>query len=344
LKLPLKIAAIVFFFLTSELSFSQPQTEKLRIMFYNTENLFDTYNDSLKNDEEFLPRGDKNWTYKRFQEKLGNLAKVIVTAGGWKAPAIVGLCEVENRYVVEQLIRQPQLAKTKYRIIHKESPDERGIDVSLIYDSQRFTPVNYECLPLLGRDSLPLSTREILHVTGIVEGTSDTIHLFVNHWPSRYGGLLETTGLRELAAKTLAVAVNAVYAKSANPAIVITGDFNDQPSDASILKLLELTSEKGNQRLVDLSADWQTKDFGTIKFRSQWSVYDQIIVSKDLLDSSKNIYCSPSGAGILKNDFLLVKDRQYGGVRLFRTYSGMKYLGGFSDHLPVYLDLFFRKP
>jgi predicted extracellular nuclease len=340
MNLPRKILLFLALFFP-ELLFSQDGDFK--IMFYNVENLFDTFNDSLKNDEEFLPHGERNWTYKRFEQKLNNISKVVIAAGKWEPPAIVGMCEVENRYVVEQLLRTPLLEKINYRIIHKESPDERGIDVSLIYDAQRFVPVKYEYYPLVGKDSQVVSTREILHVAGVVKGTGDTINIFVNHWPSRYGGLLETVGMRDLAAQTLIDALANVVSENPDAKIIIVGDFNDQPGDASIKKLIEASGKwnPGKSKLVNLSDNWQTINSGTIKFQSQWLVYDQIIVSENLLDSTNNVFCKSGGANILQNGFLLEKDKKIGGTKPFRTYSGFKYQGGFSDHLPVVLNLIF---
>jgi predicted extracellular nuclease len=343
--IPPKIVLIVIIILVPFLSFSQPQRGDFRILFYNVENLFDVSDDPLINDEEYLPGGERYWSFERFQKKLNNIAKVIITAGGWEAPEIVGLCEVENRYVVEQLLNTNLLGKINYRIIHKESPDRRGIDVSIIYKSDKFKPIKYEYIPILNLDSLPISTREILYVAGIPEETSDTIHLFVNHWPSRFGGFLETAGLREQAAKTLRCAIVNLFKEFRNPKIIIMGDFNDQPSDESISKILVGSTEsehKGKTTLINLFDGLGTNNLGTIKYQSQWLVYDQIIVSESLLDSSKNVYCTLTDAHIFKNNFLLEKDMKYGGYKPFRTYTGFNYNGGFSDHFPVYLDLFFK--
>lgn len=342
MKTPSNFWLIIILIFSSELAFAQQSGEPFRVMFYNVENLFDTKDDSAATDEEFLPEGVRNWSFDRFLAKLDHLAKVVIACGGWEAPAIVGFCEVENRYVVEQLLMRPSLEKIKYKIVHKESPDRRGIDVSMIYNSSRFRPIKYRYIPILS-GGVPLQTREILYVAGTPDESGDTIHLFFNHWPSRYGGFLETASLRELAAKTLREEIDRLFRDFSRPKILIMGDFNDQPSDKSISEILGAgpaidVREPG--KLINLSSSWEGRNSGTIKYQSQWLIYDQIIVSGSMMNSNKAIFCKPGDSKIFRMDFLLERDNTYGGDQPFRTFEGFRYSGGFSDHLPVYTDLF----
>lgn len=334
------ILLFFLFFIFSEECYPQDFQSELSVLFYNVENLFDTVNDPETNDDEFTPKGDRHWTNKRLNQKLLNLSKIILNASGWSVPGVIGLCEIENRNVLEKLIHNTPLQKIPYKIIHKESSDHRGIDVALIYNSDLIYPLNYEFYPL-EKGAERLKTREILYFSGIVN-EKDTLHFFVNHWPSRYDGLLETKLYRNLAAKLLKLKVEELIKTLDNPKIIVLGDFNDQPSDESIsiyLDAQKLTDNLKPNCLYNLSYDWQDKIPGTIKYQSQWSVFDQIIVSGVLLNKLDRTFIEPENAGIIKSSFLLEKDEKYGGLKPQRTYNGFSYRGGFSDHLPVLLKL-----
>jgi hypothetical protein len=308
------------------------------VMFYNVENLFDIENDPLVSDEEFLPQGERRWNSFRFNAKLNNIAKVIANTGNWETPAIIGLCEVENRYVLERLVNQPSIRNWGYKIIHKNSPDERGIDVAAIYREDVFVPIEYKYFsPVPEDEPIPL-TREILYVSGILSG-QDTVHFFFNHWPSRYGGLMETRGRRQKAAARLKQEVLKLQSKHANPLIVIMGDFNDQPDDESMTRFLNASLMPGNDplQLYNLSYAWLKQGKGTLKYQSMWNIFDQIIVSGSVLRPKGKLYATPDDAYILEASFLLQKDERYAGQKLFRTYEGFRYVGGYSDHLPIIL-------
>nr|WP_262909849.1 endonuclease [Maribellus sp. CM-23] len=319
---------------------SAQDSKQFAVVFYNAENLFDWKNDSLTNDDEFTPAGERHWTYKRFQKKIQNTSKALLAAGEWNTPSVIGLCEVENRFVLEQLLENTALQSIGYRIIHKESPDARGIDVALLYNPNDFYPVEYNYFPLIDRDGSARSTREILHVAGILGGT-DTVHFFMNHWPSRYGGLMETKESRKSAAELLREKANQILEQNQQAKMVIMGDFNDQPNDESLVSLgaQTLLDEVVNDRLYNLSAEWMNRNTGTLKFQSQWFVFDQIIVSGTLLNSQKGISTIPENATIVALPFLLETDERYGGQKTFRTYNGFQYNGGFGDHLPIRLLL-----
>lgn len=332
---------ILLFLFVSFHCFSQKTPAKFSVMFYNTENLFDPDDNDLPGDDEFTPAGDRHWTYKRFNAKLLNISKVILSASGWQPPGLVGLCEIENRNVLERLTQKTPLSAIPYQIIHKQSPDHRGIDVAMLYNTEQFYPLEYKYYPLkLPNDSV-LATREILYVAGIAMGT-DTLHLFFNHWPSRYSGLLETRPIRDAAAQLLKQKVDELFKRYHSPKIIIMGDFNDQPTDESITKYLGVkkpdTAIKP-EKLYNLSFSWMKDDYGTLKYQSQWSVFDQIIVTGALLQKRQGFYTFPENAQIVDKPFLLEKDKHYSGVQPFRTYIGFRYHGGFSDHLPVVLEL-----
>jgi len=340
-KMKSRAVIIVLLFLFSIPSFSQENTDHISILFYNTENLFDTNDDPQTEDDEFTPKGDRHWTYKRLNKKLLNISKVILSASGWNIPTVVALCEIENRNVLERLISDTPLKSYPYKIIHKESPDHRGIDVAFIYNSEQFNPTSYKYYPLKnGRGSI-INTREILYVTGAINGI-DTIHFFVNHWPSRYSGLLETKQLRNNAAKLLRQKVDDLFEQFDSPKIIILGDFNDSPTDESLSKKLnarKLSNEIFNNELYNLSYSWESAKYGTLKYQSQWSVFDQIIVSGNLLNSVSGFIAKPEDATIINHSFLFEKDEKYGGSKPKRTYYGFSYQGGFSDHFPVLLQL-----
>ncbi|MBW6535253.1 MAG: endonuclease [Mariniphaga sp.] len=332
------------FILISGKTFPQQNTDQATILFYNVENLFDIKNNHETNDDEFTPKGDRRWTYKRFNKKIQNISKVILSSSGWKPPEIVALCEIENRFVLERLISETPLKSFSYKIIHKESPDFRGIDVALLYNEDEFYPLEYKYIPIRLENDSVLNSREILYVSGIIKKT-DTLHLFANHWPSRYSGLLESQSLRNRAANILRSEIEFVQKKHGNPNIVIVGDFNDQPSDESIslhLGVEEFSENNLNynkNQMYNLSFSWMNKEPGTLKYQSQWSVFDQIMVSGNLLKTGNTLFTRAEWAKIVQLPFLLENDERYGGIKPNRTYIGFRYNGGFSDHLPVLLKL-----
>jgi len=319
-------------------AFSQEEDNNFSLLFYNVENFFDIQDDSLTQDDEFTPQSERHWSYKRFTSKLNNTSKVILSATGWKVPSIVAMVEVENRYVLEQLRNNTSLSTLPYKIIHKESPDFRGIDVALLYNSEEFYPLKYEYYPLMKGNGQILNTREILYVAGLLGG-KDILHIFVNHWPSRYSGFMETRELRNTAARLLRSKVDQILSENANAKLVIVGDFNDEPENESINKYLnaqEIENEVYPSQLYNLSAGWK-QGAGTIKYQGEWFTFDQIIVSGALLNSKQGLSVNPGDASICNLSFLLEEDKTFGGMKPFRTYSGLKYTGGFSDHLPVLL-------
>lgn len=319
---------------------------RYRVMFYNVENLFDTFNDTLINDEEFLPESQKHWDDEKYYAKLNNIYRVIISCGEWDPPAVVGLCEVENRKVLEDLVRLTPLSRFDYRIVHFESSDERGIDVALLYRGSLFNPDTAYPIHVRMPGDPTWKTRDILYVKGDLPG-KEIVHFFVNHWPSRYGGYEATRPKRNLAAIVLRTAVDSILQSDPGASVVAMGDFNDGPYDESMLDYLlantDTTGVTGNE-LINLTGRFAGATAnGTIKYRENWDVFDQMVVSANLLLADSPLFVSGGAAQIHQPDFLLVEDEAFLGVRPFRTFAGMKYLGGYSDHLPVYLDLRVRK-
>lgn len=313
--------------------------EGIRLMFYNLENLFDPENDPLKNDESFTPEGDHHWTHARYREKLEKTYKVMASVGGWEPPAIAGFCELENRRVIYELMNTTPLARYNYGVIHEESGDARGIDVALVYRPDRFKPFTHEALRLLFDGETVSATRDILMVGGTVH-TGDTLFVFVNHWPSKFGGAKETEPRRRAAAEKCRAVCDSLMQRHPTAGIVLMGDFNDEPQELSLteaLRALPYTDTAEPGALYNLMLRF--KEGGTHKFQKTWSIIDQFIVNGKLLDPGNGLRLTPGDARIFKAGFLTEADEVHLGDRPYRTYTGMKYQGGFSDHLPIYLDI-----
>lgn len=338
----LRLFLLILFSILSlqvEQVFSQ---NRLRAMFYNVENLFDCKHDSLKQDYEFLPSSMKAWHYARYKQKLNNIAKVITAVGEWEPPALVGLCEVENDTTIIDLIKHSSLNELGYRYVMTHSLDQRGVDVALLYQRGVFK--------LLASDSIRIyfpfkdcrPTRDILHVMGQI-ATGDSLDVFVCHMPSRMGGEQESEPNRLYAASLLRHCVDSVMTYRQNPKILIMGDFNDYPYNRSITQALGAKAPSlhlENKSLYNLLAQKERNlSLGSYKYQGEWNILDQLIVSGTLLDDKQNITTSCSKAKIFHPTFLLQRDDKFGDVKPYRTYNGMKYIGGYSDHLPVYVDL-----
>ena len=286
--------------------FSQDSTS---VMFYNVENLFDTSDDSTKNDNEFLPTARKKWTNSKWFKKTHKIAQVITAAN---YPEIIGLCEIENDTVLKRLISSSLLWKENYEIIHFESKDQRGIDVALIYKPENLNLMSVK--PILINLKGERYTRDILSV--ILASSKDTLALFVNHWPSRFGGKVKSAPKRLIAAQTLIKHMDSIRNKFPSIKIIAMGDFNDEKKDVSL----------------NIFKDYSFAPFkfkGTIKYKGIWQTFDQFILSNNFIFTSK----------ILNLNFLLEPDLRYKGIKPYRTFIGPRYKNGFSDHLPVILKL-----
>lgn len=345
--LSVALTLMLIFNLKSHSQESQIQQD-FRIMFYNVENLFDPFHDTLKNDYAFVAGGEMGWTWKKFEKKINNISKVIINAGGWQPPEIIGFSEIENRNVLIHLIKRTPLERFGYNIIHEESPDERGIDVGLIYLRSKFQQLHTKSIPVKLNDSL-LKTRSILYVKGLIKNsgvshTQDTLHLFINHWPSRTGGISSTMHRRKAAAISLKNVTDSLTRVQPNAQIILMGDFNDEPTDESLsydFGACTTQKDKSSCNFFNLMTKYVGQyDMGTNKFREQWGVIDQFIVARPLVQIENRIQVEK--AEILSFPFLLKIDEKYSGTIPFRTYSGMKYIGGYSDHLPILLTLIIK--
>lgn len=314
-----------------------------RIVFYNVENYFDPFDDSLKKDDEFTPNGVRHWTWEKYKDKQKKIYKVITAIGGWELPEIVGFCEVENRFVMEDLLKSTPLKWRNYALVHKESPDNRGIDVALIYRKEKFKLLSQSFYKVQFPWDTTKKTRDILYVKGITY-FDDTLHIFMNHWPSRLGGQSESDRNRQFVASILRSKVDSIFITNWNANIIIMGDFNDEPDNSSITDVLRAQTKFDNPQLGELyNLAWymkEVKGLGSLKFQGQWGLIDQIIVSGSLLNKNNSIYTTPENARTFNADFLSEKDEAFIGFKPFRTYVGFKYNGGFSDHYPIYFDLF----
>jgi endonuclease/exonuclease/phosphatase family metal-dependent hydrolase len=321
--------------------FSQDVEQRpVRLMFYNVENLFDIYNDTLTEDADYLPGGVMRWNQTRYNKKINSLYKTIVAAGEWDPPAVVAFCEVENRNVLVNLIYDTYLSRFNYGIVHEESQDRRGIDVCLIYRKDIAHIIDYKYWIPAGFRREEFATRSVLYVKMII--AKDTIHLIVNHWPSRRGGVLAGEDLRMKIAAMVKEKTDSIMVSATGEKIVILGDFNSTPDDQEMKSLISRTDSINF--LINLSESLSAKGFGTYRYLGTWEMIDQVLISNQFLTYNKGLTTDAKMLKIFKPDFLLKKDPKYPGNTPFSTYRGYKYQGGFSDHLPVLLDLKLMSP
>lgn len=307
------------------------------ISFYNVENLFDTIDDPATADEDFIPSGKLKWNTERYLLKLDHLVEAL-TLNQPKNPMLIGLVEVENAAVVKDLAGTGRFAETDYRLAHKESPDTRGIDCALLYDAKRFHPKVIANLAVT-LDSVPdFKTRDILYVQGELIG-GKTLHVFVNHWPSRRGGEEKSVHKRKRAAEVARQKIDEILKNDPKANILLMGDFNDHPTDESVEKVLgaKPVTDKTAQ-LVNLLYDDQVAGKGTHNYQNQWGVLDQFIVSSAFFKGKGGIKIRGRDAMIVFEDKLMYI-REDGTKKPSTTYGGPNYYGGYSDHLPITLYL-----
>ena len=317
----------------------QRAENELRVMFYNVENMFDPAEDSTKSDDEYQPDGMRGWSYSRLKHKQVNVAKVALAVGGWEPPGLIGLCEVENRKVLNGLIYDTPLKNFGYKLVHYESPDPRGIDVALLYRPDKFKVLYSRPVRIHFPFDTASRTRDVLYVKGIA-CKRDTLHVFVNHWPSKFGGAMETIPKRNYVASVVRSKVDSLLSADHDAKILVMGDLNETPAEEGVSQVLKARMDSVNlgpndlyNMLAGAGLSWKK---GTIKFREEWETIDHMIVSVPLLK-----HTTPHSLHIFDAPFLLMDDEAWFGKKPFRTYYGAKYIGGFSDHLPVYMDLKF---
>lgn len=311
------------------------------IAFYNVENLFDTKDDPVTDDAEFLADGKYKWSEEKYKAKSNNIAKVIAALNDGKGADIVGLCEIENSGVITDLLNHPALKKMDYGIVHRESPDMRGIDVAMIYKKKSFRVIGTSAIKvdISAFDSRP--TRDIILVTGVTS-TKDTLYIFLNHWPSRRGGTAESQPRRELAATVLRKVADSILLRVPDARLVLMGDFNDNPTDASISKILGATRNPDlsqHHSLYDPANNFNWKEGeGSEFYRGDWSRFIQIILSTSLLKNSLDQENAFHDIYLFKPTWILTEDKAYQQMIPYRTFEDQQPIG-YSDHLPVYVKL-----
>lgn len=345
----LVIISIVFLFTASGCKTTKTQNTQnykestesgsFRVMFYNTENLYDIEDDPLTDDSEFLPAGPKNWDYFKYNDKLQKVAKVIVAVGGEQGNGLIGMCELENRKVLTDLTRLTPLAAGGYEIIHRDSKDPRGSDVALLYKKGTFKLLRFDFFEFKAPGD-SMKSRDILYAKGIVKNT-DTLHVFINHWPSRRGGKEQSENKRMISASILRTHVDSILRLDKDAKIIIMGDFNDVPIDKSVHEVLKAmdSAELKPGDLFNYMYTFNNKGLGSYKFQSEWNMLDQIIGSYALIGEKDLLHADYSDAHIFSVDWMLTDDKKFPGKKPLRTFQGPRYLGGPSDHLPVYLDI-----
>lgn len=304
------------------------------IAFYNTENLFDVYVDKKTGDNDFLPISTKNWTKKRYEKKILNLGSVISKIGFdsiAKPPVLIGLAEVENKRVLSDLVQSGDLKNFNYGFVQFDSEDERGIDVALLYKKDEFILEDSKNIEVFIEDESGKRdyTRDILVVTGYLEGHK--MYVLVNHWPSRHEGKDESEYKRLLASSKLSEIISSITNEDEKAQLLILGDFNDNPNSQSILNL------KNKNELINTMESVWSYSRGSINHNFAWILFDQILMTTNFLDEGNGAF------NFLKSDifdvnFLKESHGKFKG-QPFRTYAGKKYIGGFSDHFPVYIQI-----
>lgn len=307
------------------------------VAFYNLENLFDTIDSPDTDDREFLPDGANQWNSQKYASKLKNMAEIIGQIGDefmTGGPTIIGLAEVENRAVLEDLIKTPPLKGRGYGIVHFDSPDPRGVDVALLYKYKDFKVLEALAAPLRMPDNPRFRTRDQLVVSGVLYG--DTLHIIVNHWPSRRSG----PEFRAAAASLTRKLSDSIMALQPRAKIIIMGDLNDDPTDPSLTQYLKAKGSKKELQPGDLfnpMVELFKKGVGSLAYRDAWNLFDQIIVSEPLVSKKSQGYYLYA-TRIFSKPFMFNKEGQYAGYP-FRTFAGGAWVGGYSDHLPAFIIL-----
>ena len=342
-----KISLLIVLFISFTPIFSQEKKayKVNTIAFYNLENLFDTENDPLTYDDDRTPDGKDHWTEEIYQDKLKNMAKVMAEIGAdvsGNTPTIIGVCETENRKVLEDLVNQETLVEQDYGIIQFDSPDRRGIDVALLYKKKLFTPTHYKAKELLIYDdndkSKRVFTRDQLVVSGMLDG--EKIHLIVNHWPSRSGGEKRSRSKRIKAAKLNRQIIDSIFSDEPYAKIITMGDFNDDPTSPSVKDYLNAQRESNGMQMRELfnpMEDLAKQGYGSLAYRDSWNLFDQIIISTELTKKDFSSYRFYK-AGIYNKTYLVNAHGRYKGYP-YRSFASGSYTGGYSDHFPVYIYL-----
>ncbi len=335
---------LLIFLLTSFTTCSQDKKEYkvVCVGFYNLENLFDTIlNPELLFAEEFTPEGSAHWTSQRYHEKLDHMSYAISKIATDVTPdgvALLGISEIENKGVIEDLVKEDAIKDRNYQIVHYDTPDRRGIDVALLYNPKYFKVTNWKAHPLTFPDNPDYKTRSQLVVTGLLDG--EEVSIIVNHWPSRRGGEKKSRPKRNAAGDLARHIVDSLLAINKNAKIMVMGDLNDDPINPSVMEHLRAKGKQSQLTDDDMfNPMWKLyKDgIGSLAYRDKWNLFDQIIISQGLLGKDYSTYKFYK-ARVFNKPFLKQKEGRYKGYP-WRTFAGGVYIGGYSDHLPVYIML-----
>jgi len=318
---------------------AQQDSATHRIMFYNVENLFHPSDDSLTADEDFTPTGSYHWTYKKYYRKVSMTGKVILAAGMGDPPWLVGLAEIENELVLKDLCYNSPLRNFGYKYVHYDSPDRRGVDVALLYRDSCVRVLRSRKVPVVFPFDTFARNRDILYAV-VQFPSGDSLNMLINHWTSRYGGYAATVPKRNYYATVVRRFVDSLMIENPCAKILITGDFNDYATDESMVQHLrarEYDPHAPNDTLYNLMLPLARQSLrGSHKHEDFWGCLDQFIVSNAWLNDTCGVR-QIGDAQIFDADFLLVDDEKYGGKKNYRTFLGPRYIGGFADHLPVYV-------
>ena len=315
---------------------SYSKKRNITVVFYNVENLFDTSNTPGGNDAEFTPEGKNKWTEERYLKKLDDISKVLGSVNKKELPEIIGLCEIENRKVLDDLVKTKPLSEGNYKIEQFESPDFRGIDCALLFRPDEFEVIKSSPVKVVFDDDLTFTTRDILYVKGKTNN-GEEFHIFVNHWPSRIGGLEQTEPKRVAVARLLKSKIDSVQNINPDANILVMGDMNDEPSNKSLSEVIQAESpEVANAALVNLMYPIHKNKQGSYNYRGNWNMLDNIIVSSNLLDK-KGFQCKEMQGFVFHEKWMEYENK--GEISPNRTYGGPNYYGGVSDHFPVFIQL-----
>lgn len=337
----------VFFLLLTFLSNAQNQYKPFeyllkpeRVIFYNVENLFDTIDNPETDDAEYLPTSKNQWNTMKYQMKLKHTSETLAALLDTIQPLVIGLSEIEDDKVLEDLLAQPVLTKFNFGVVHRDSPDERGIDCALLYNKDAinesfsaFIPINF---PFDTADK----TREIVYLKGYIN-EGEPLWFFVNHWPSRLGGKEKSDAKRAYVAQVLKDKIENIYLGEKYARVVVMGDFNDNPNDSTLSILSVVNKNSRAEEMVNMMKPMQTRNEFSLRYKEENDIFDQFIVSKNLLDKRNPYFMRPEGAHIFNAPFLLFNHPKHGLIPN-RTYAQGKWVGGYSDHLPVYFDVVFK--
>jgi endonuclease/exonuclease/phosphatase family metal-dependent hydrolase len=305
--------------------------QEFSVMFYNAENLFDTSDDTTRNDDEFLPRGSRRWTGTRYRNKIAGVSRVIAAAGEWELPPVIGLCEVENEKVVRDLAYSTLLSAGNYGIVHRESPDPRGIDLALLFRREMFRIEAVRSWVPETKEDSPWESRNLLYVKMTMG--EDTLHVILCHFPSRRGGMLAAERLREEMAALVRMKTDSVVNASPGASVIVMGDFNVRPDDNI------MTEIAGDGMLVNTAEGFSASGKGSYRYQGTWELIDQILVTTAMADGNGSFTTDPMSFRCVSLPFMLTTDPGYPGMKPYATYVGFRWAGGYSDHLPVMITV-----